>query len=73
MILKWKIWQKSWQPSMSSWVPLMMMQMFLVKDPNDHRNAIVEIRQGTGGDEAALFVEIYLKCLSVMLKKEGGR
>jgi peptide chain release factor 1 len=25
------------------------------KDPNDQRNAIVEIRAGTGGDEAALF------------------
>lgn len=25
-------------------------------DPNDHRNTIVEIRAGTGGDEAALFV-----------------
>lgn len=25
-------------------------------DPNDHRNCIVEIRAGTGGDEAAIFV-----------------
>ena len=25
-------------------------------DPNDHRNTIIEIRAGTGGDEAALFV-----------------
>ena len=25
-------------------------------DPNDHRNTIMEIRAGTGGDEAALFV-----------------
>ena len=25
-------------------------------DPNDHRNTIVELRAGTGGDEAALFV-----------------
>lgn len=25
-------------------------------DPNDHRNTILEIRAGTGGDEAALFV-----------------
>lgn len=27
------------------------------KDPNDKKNAIVEVRQGTGGDEAALFAE----------------
>ncbi|MEA1972252.1 MAG: peptide chain release factor 1 [Candidatus Cloacimonadota bacterium] len=26
------------------------------KDPNDKKNAIIEIRAGTGGDEAALFV-----------------
>src|SRR5438105_938742 len=30
--------------------------LLLPKDPNDERNVIVEIRAGTGGDEAALFV-----------------
>ncbi len=29
--------------------------LFVPKDPNDERNAIFEIRAGTGGDEAALF------------------
>jgi peptide chain release factor 1 len=29
--------------------------LLLPKDPNDDRNTIVEIRAGTGGDEAALF------------------
>ncbi len=29
--------------------------MLLPKDPNDEKNVIVEIRAGTGGDEAALF------------------
>ncbi len=29
--------------------------LLLPKDPNDHKNVIVEIRGGTGGDEAALF------------------
>lgn len=28
---------------------------FLPKDPNDHKNIIVEIRAGAGGDESALF------------------
>jgi peptide chain release factor 1 len=28
----------------------------LPKDPNDHRNVILEIRAGAGGDEASLFV-----------------
>ena len=30
--------------------------MLLPKDPNDERNVILEIRAGTGGDEASLFV-----------------
>ena len=29
--------------------------LLLPKDPRDERNVIVEIRAGTGGDEAALF------------------
>ncbi|MDG5468614.1 peptide chain release factor 1 [Deltaproteobacteria bacterium IMCC39524] len=29
--------------------------MLLPKDPNDQRNVVLEIRAGTGGDEAALF------------------
>ncbi len=34
--------------------------LLLPKDPNDDKNVIVEIRAGTGGDEAALFAaEIY--------------
>jgi peptide chain release factor 1 len=34
---------------------LRMKQLLLPKDPNDDKNVIVEIRAGTGGDEAALF------------------
>ncbi|MCS6823707.1 MAG: peptide chain release factor 1 [Cytophagaceae bacterium] len=30
-------------------------EMLIPKDPNDSRNVILEIRAGTGGDEAALF------------------
>ncbi|GAB4329229.1 MAG: peptide chain release factor 1 [Flammeovirgaceae bacterium] len=30
-------------------------EMLIPKDPNDSKNAIVEIRAGTGGDEASLF------------------
>ena len=34
--------------------------LLLPKDPNDHKNVIVEIRAGAGGDEAALFAaELY--------------
>jgi len=30
--------------------------LLLPKDPDDHRNVVLEIRAGTGGEEAALFV-----------------
>lgn len=35
--------------------------LLLPKDPNDKKNCIVEIRAGTGGDEAGLFVGDLLK------------
>ncbi len=31
-------------------------KLLVPPDPNDHRNTIIEIRAGTGGDEAAIFV-----------------
>src|SRR5438552_18648114 len=34
------------------------------KDPNDDKDVIVEIRQGTGGDEAALFADDLLRMYS---------
>src|SRR6202140_4554910 len=36
-------------------VELELKVLLLPKDPNDEKNVIVEIRAGTGGDEAALF------------------
>ena len=35
--------------------------LLIPKDPNDNNNTIIEIRGGTGGDEAALFVEDLLR------------
>ncbi|MFP3520554.1 PCRF domain-containing protein, partial [Pseudomonas sp. SIMBA_077] len=32
-----------------------LQRMLLPKDPNDGRNVFLEIRAGTGGDEAAIF------------------
>ena len=31
-------------------------ELLMPRDPNDDRNCILEIRAGTGGDEAAIFV-----------------
>ena len=38
--------------------------LLLPKDPNDDRNAIVEIRAGTGGEEAALFARDLMRMYS---------
>ena len=34
---------------------LALQRLLLPKDPNDHKNVFLEIRAGTGGDEAAIF------------------
>ena len=39
-------------PELESQIKLLLMP----KDPNDDRNTIIEMRAGTGGDEAAIFV-----------------
>ena len=35
-------------------------EMLIPKDPNDSKNVILEIRAGTGGDEASIFAVILL-------------
>jgi peptide chain release factor 1 len=41
------------------------------KDPNDSKNVIVEIRAGTGGDEAALFAGDLLRMLTRYAERRG--
>lgn len=38
--------------------------LLIPKDPNDHKNVIVEIRAGAGGDEAALFSGVLFRMYS---------
>ncbi|MGI5892026.1 MAG: peptide chain release factor 1 [Bacillota bacterium] len=47
--------------------------LLLPKDPNDHKNVILEIRAGTGGDEAALFATDLFKMYSRYAEKNGWR
>ncbi|MBA3957895.1 MAG: peptide chain release factor 1 [Parachlamydiaceae bacterium] len=42
-------------------------------DPNDHRNIILEIRAGTGGDEAALFVGDCVRMYKLFADVNGWR
>lgn len=43
-------------------------QMLIPKDPEDEKNVIVELRAGTGGDEAAIFVEDIYRMYSMYFK-----
>jgi peptide chain release factor 1 len=45
----------------------------LPKDPNDEKNTFLEIRAGTGGDEAALFVGDLFRMYSRFAENEGWR
>lgn len=42
--------------------------MLIPKDPEDEKNVIVELRAGTGGDEAAIFVEDIFRMYSMYFK-----
>lgn len=43
------------------------------KDPNDDRNVIMEIRGGTGGEEAALFAADLFRLYSLYSEKQGWK
>ncbi len=45
--------------------------MLLPKDPNDDKNVIVEIRAGTGGDEAAIFAADLYRMYTKYAEKKG--
>ncbi len=46
-------------------------QMLIPKDPNDDKNAILEIRAGTGGDEAAIFAGDLFRMYQRFCEKNG--
>jgi peptide chain release factor 1 len=45
----------------------------LPKDPNDERNLFLEVRAGTGGDEAALFAGDLLRMYTRYAERQGWR
>jgi peptide chain release factor 1 len=46
-------------------------QMLLPKDPNDDKNVIIEVRAGTGGDEAALFASELFRMYNRYAERQG--
>src|SRR5207247_6612159 len=47
--------------------------LLIPKDPNDEKNIILEIRAGTGGDEAALFAGELFRMYSKYAERQGWR
>ncbi|PWN66875.1 peptide chain release factor 1 [Chryseobacterium phosphatilyticum] len=47
--------------------------LLIPKDPADDKNIIVELRAGTGGDEAAIFVEDIYRMYTMYFKTKGWR
>ena len=50
-----------------------LQRLLLPKDPDDTRNAFLEIRAGTGGDESALFAGDLLRMYTRYAEREGWR
>jgi peptide chain release factor 1 len=48
-------------------------QALVPKDPNDQRNVVLEIRAGTGGDEASLFAAELFRMYSRYAERRGWR
>jgi peptide chain release factor 1 len=47
--------------------------LLIPKDPNDEKNVMLEIRAGTGGEEAALFASELFRMYSKFADKQGWR
>ncbi len=47
--------------------------LLLPKDPDDHKNAVVEIRAGTGGDEAAIFAGDLFRMYTKYCERKGWK
>ena len=47
--------------------------LLVPKDPNDEKNVMLEIRAGTGGDEAALFAADLFRMYSKYAERQGWR
>jgi len=50
-----------------------MKTLLVPKDPNDEKNVVLEIRAGTGGDEAALFAGQLFRMYSKFAERQGWR
>ena len=48
-------------------------ELFTPRDPNDDRNVVLEIRAGTGGDEASLFASELFRMYTRFAERQGWK
>lgn len=51
---------------------VILKEMLIPKDPNDSKNVILEIRAGTGGDEASIFAGDLFRMYQRFIEKQEG-
>jgi peptide chain release factor 1 len=54
-------------------IEIRLRELLIPSDPNDEKNAIIEIRAGTGGEEAALFVADLYRMYSYYADTKGWK
>lgn len=54
-------------------IEIRLSELLVPPDPNDSRNTIIELRAGTGGDEAAIFVGDCVRMYKMFAEKQGWR
>lgn len=60
---------ESQRPEMEEEIKMML----IPKDPEDDKNVIIELRAGTGGDEACIFVEDVYRMYTMYFKERGWK
>lgn len=73
---EWKELAKEELPGLEEqkeWLEKNIRQLLIPKDPQDDKNAILEIRAGTGGDEASLFAGDLLRMYIKYCEKKGWK
>ncbi len=50
----------------------LLKELLIPKDPNDSKNVILEIRAGTGGDEASIFAGDLFRMYQKFIEKQPG-
>ena len=70
---RWRARRSAWPRPTSSALDAELQAALLPRDPDDARNAFLEIRAGTGGDESALFAADLRACTCATAERQGWR